>query len=253
MPSYQDKNTKLFQEALVFSFCMVIPYVLVYLFYNFDQIEEAFKDTEMWYEFGLLFFKFFVFFYILNSLDLFKGIVIKIQDAMTQASSQILEKYTNYCIGGTEGSKPPAVMMRTTTTTPRSVSGKPQTPGPQKRTQQTNSIGRTIIQSPVIITPVPNPGQRQKRQQILQGSTQPSTQNPRKGQQQHTPKGSAQSSAEVIPQGSPQLLNIPNAPSDQITVSGQKPVTTKSPVAEVVPSAPTQGKVKPQVAVLGGV
>jgi len=238
MPSYQDKNTKLFQEALVFSFCMVIPYVLVYLFYNFDQIEEAFKDTEMWSEFGLLFFKFFVFFYILNSLDLFKGIVIKIQDAMTQASSQILEKYTNYCIGDigdTKGSKPPVGMM---TTTP---SGK-----------QTYAMNGKRIQNPVI-TPVTNPSQGQKR--ISKGSLPPSVKPQGRGQQQIL-QGSTQPSAPLPPsQGQKQILRgstqppAPNLPVTSTTVSSQNPGITD---ALVVPSTSTtsgQGKRNQQLGV----
>jgi hypothetical protein len=235
MPSYQDKNTKLFQEALVFSFCMVIPYVLVYLFYNFDQIEEAFKDTAMWYEFGLLFFKFFVFFYILNSLDLFKGIVIKIQDAMTQASSQILEKYTNYCIGDTEGSKPPA------------VSGK-RTPGQQKPRKQIDTLNPVKTKPPPKVPPTST-----ATSNTISTTIQPSA--PQKGkirqsqQQSFAPVKNplhVTTSLVSVPQGSSQLLN-----SDQNTVSGQKPDTTKSPVADVDPSTPIQGqgKVKQQDAV----
>ena len=225
MPSYQDKNTKLFQEALVFSFCMVIPYVLVYLFYNFDQIEEAFKDTEMWSEFGLLFFKFFVFFYILNSLDLFKGIVIKIQGTLTQ----ILEKYTNYCIGDTKGSKPPVGMMTST---------KPPTPGLSSSRKTSTQLASTppskrIKPQQVVVTGSQKPAITQ------QSSTVPGNSSISTNTQGKKPQlSSAQVLFPVInsgitptstnPQGSSQVLNSLNVPPVAVG-QGQGPVT--QPVA----------------------
>jgi hypothetical protein len=231
MPSYQDKNTKLFQEALVFSFCMVIPYVLVYLFYNFDQIEEAFKDTEMWSEFGLLFFKFFVFFYILNSLDLFKGIVIKIQDAMTQ----ILEKYTNYCIGDigdTKGSKPPVGMMTTTKPPTPGLSSSRETSTPRASNPQRRKSGQIPFPSKRIkqvVTRSQNPAIPQQSSTVP-GNSSISTNT--QGNKQSSVINSGITPTSTNPQGSSQVLNSLNVPLVAVG-QGQSKGPVTQPVANL--------------------